>query len=140
MAQQNRNPGIATESRSLRVANVNIPANKKIYVSLQSIFGIGEVTALRICKDLNIDSNKRGFDLTDQEIVHLRSHISQFYKVEGDLRREIKQNIADEISKNSYKGIRHRKLLPVRGQNTHSNARTRRGRAKPIANKKKVTK
>jgi small subunit ribosomal protein S13 len=121
-----------------RIANANIPDNKRVVISLTYIFGIGRSTAEQIINELKIDQNKRVKDLSDAEISSLRSIIERNYKVEGDLKKEVKANIKDKMDLGSYQGIRHRKSLPVRGQNTHNNARTRKGKVKKvIANKKK---
>ena len=122
-----------------RIANVNIPDNKKIPYSLAYIYGIGVPLGNRICEKLGIDKDKRVKNLTDQELIGLRGLIDAEYRVEGDLRKDVAFNIKKKIEIGSYQGIRHRKKLPVRGQNTHSNARTRKGKATPIANKKKAT-
>ncbi|WP_367364408.1 30S ribosomal protein S13 [Candidatus Tisiphia endosymbiont of Nedyus quadrimaculatus] len=123
-----------------RIASVNIPANKRLVVSLTYIYGLGFSAAEKICQKTGISENKRVKDLTDQELIILRNIIEKEYKVEGDLRREVNLNIKKKKDIRSYQGLRHIRKLPVRGQNTHSNARTRKGKAVAIAGKKKVTK
>jgi len=123
-----------------RIASVNIPANKRLVVSLTYIYGLGSSAAGNICQKTGISESKRVKDLTDQELIVLRSVIEKEYKVEGDLRREVTLNIKKKKDIRSYQGLRHIRKLPVRGQNTHSNARTRKGKAIAIAGKKKVTK
>jgi small subunit ribosomal protein S13 len=123
-----------------RIANVNIPANKRLVISLTYIYGIGDNAAEKICKAAGVDISKRVRDLTDQELIKLRTIIEKDFTVEGDLRREVQLNIKKKMDIKCYQGIRHMRKLPVRGQNTHSNARTRKGKAVAIAGKKKVTK
>jgi small subunit ribosomal protein S13 len=123
-----------------RIAGVNIPAQKKIFIGLRSIYGIGPHYADEILKKANVDPHKRVNALTDQEILHIREVIDRDYKVEGDLRRDVAMNIKRLMDLGCYRGLRHRRGLPVRGQRTHTNARTRKGKAVPIAGKKKVTK
>lgn len=123
-----------------RIASVNIPTNKRLVISLTYIYGIGLHAAEEICRKSGISGSKRAKDLTDQELITLRNIIEKEYKVEGDLRREVNLNIKKKKDMKSYQGLRHIKKLPVRGQNTHSNARTRKGKAIAIAGKKKVTK
>lgn len=123
-----------------RIAGVNIPTNKRLVVSLTYIYGIGSTAADKICIEAGIPESKRVKDLTDQELVKLRTIIEKEYKVEGDLRREVNLNIKKKKDIRCYQGLRHIRKLPVRGQNTHSNARTRKGKAIAIAGKKKVTK
>lgn len=120
-----------------RIAGVNIPANKRLVIGLTYVYGIGLVTAQRICKDVGISESKRVKDLVDQELIDLRNYIEKNSIVEGDLRREVNLNIKKKKDIRSYQGLRHIKRLPVRGQNTHSNARTRKGKAVTIAGKKK---
>lgn len=120
-----------------RIAGVNIPDNKRLVISLTYVFGIGLTTSRKICSSLKISESKRVKDLTDKELVDIRGYIEQNVQVEGDLRREVNLNIKKEKDMRSYRGTRHIKRLPVRGQNTHSNARTRKGKAVPIAGKKK---
>jgi len=123
-----------------RIASVNIPTNKRVLIALTYIHGIGNTLAVKICEAVNIPESKRVKDLTDEELVALRTIIEKDYVVEGDLRREVSLNIKKKKDMRCYQGLRHIKKLPVRGQNTHSNARTRKGKAIPIAGKKKVTK
>ena len=120
-----------------RIAGVNIPSNKRVEVALTYIHGIGRTTAKQIVEKLNISPERRVQDLTDQEVVHIREEIDKDHMVEGDLRRETAMNIKRLMDLASYRGLRHRKGLPVRGQRTHTNARTRKGKARPIAGKKK---
>lgn len=120
-----------------RIAGVNIPTNKRVIVALTYIHGIGRTTAERIADKLNIDHSTRVQDLTDAEILQLRESIDADHAVEGDLRRQTAMNIKRLMDLRSYRGLRHRNGLPVRGQRTHTNARTRKGKAKPIAGKKK---
>ena len=121
-----------------RIAGTDIPREKRFEISLTYIFGIGRTTAQQICAatDVNVDTRVR--DLTDDEVGRLRSYIDQNLKVEGDLRREISQDIKRKMEIGCYQGIRHRRGLPVRGQRTHTNARTRKGPKKTVAGKKKV--
>ena len=123
-----------------RIAGVNIPTNKRVEVALTYIHGIGRTTAKQIIAKLGIASDKRVQDLTDQEVLHIRETIDREHQVEGDLRREVAMNIKRLMDLASYRGLRHRRGLPVRGQRTHTNARTRKGKAVAIAGKKKVTK
>lgn len=122
-----------------RISGVDIPRDKITGISLTYIFGIGRTTAWKICADANVDPQKRVRDLTDDEIVALRREVAK-YKTEGDLRREVAMNIKRLMEIGCYRGIRHRRGLPVRGQNTRTNARTRKGKAKTVANKKAATK
>jgi small subunit ribosomal protein S13 len=123
-----------------RIAGVNIPAQKPLHIALRYIFGIGPSNALEICARVAIDPTKRVNTLSEAEILKVREDIDKHYKVEGDLRRDIAMNIKRLMDLGSYRGLRHRKGLPVRGQRTHTNARTRKGKAKPIAGKKIATK
>jgi small subunit ribosomal protein S13 len=123
-----------------RIAGVDIPREKRLEISLTYIFGIGRTTAQQICAAAEIDVNTRVRDLTDEEVLRLRNWIDANLKVEGDLRRDIAQDINRKKEINSYQGIRHRRGLPVRGQRTHTNARTRKGPKKTVAGKKKVRK
>jgi small subunit ribosomal protein S13 len=120
-----------------RIAGVNIPTNKRVIVALTYIHGIGPTTAKKIAEKLGLDPSRRVLDLTDQEVLQIREAIDADYKVEGDLRRDTAMNIKRLMDLACYRGLRHRKGLPVRGQRTHTNARTRKGKAKPIAGKKK---
>ncbi len=120
-----------------RIAGVDIPNQKRIEVALTYIYGIGLTSAKDILAKTGIDPDKRSKDLTEEEIAKLRDEIEKNYTVEGDLRRDVSLNIKRLVEINCYRGIRHRKGLPVRGQRTKTNARTRKGPAKTIANKKK---
>ncbi|MFZ5669989.1 MAG: 30S ribosomal protein S13 [Pseudomonadota bacterium] len=120
-----------------RIAGVNIPTNKRVIIALQYIHGIGPKSAKDIIAKVGIDEARRVNQLTDQEVLHIREAIDKDYTVEGDLRRETSVNIKRLMDLACYRGLRHRKGLPVRGQRTHTNARTRKGPAKPIAGKKK---
>jgi small subunit ribosomal protein S13 len=120
-----------------RIAGVNIPTNKRVEIALQYIHGIGPAKAKEITTKLGIPAERRVQDLTDQEVLQIRETIDADYMVEGDLRREVAMNIKRLMDLASYRGLRHRRGLPVRGQRTHTNARTRKGKAKPIAGKKK---
>ena len=120
-----------------RIAGVNIPTNKRLIVALTYIHGIGDKSAREIADKVGIDHTRRVQDLTDQEVVQIRETIDTDYMVEGDLRRDTAMNIKRLMDLACYRGLRHRKGLPVRGQRTHTNARTRKGKAKPIAGKKK---
>jgi small subunit ribosomal protein S13 len=121
-----------------RLLGVDLPRNKRVEVALTYIYGIGRSRAKEICANAGITSDLRTDNLTDEQIAKMRSHVEQFFKVEGDLRREIGLSIKRLMDLNCYRGIRHRKGLPVRGQNTRSNARTRKGPKKTVANKKKA--
>ena len=123
-----------------RIAGVDIPREKRLEVSLTYILGIGRTTASEVCRESQIDPSTRVRDLTDEEVARLRGYIDQNLKVEGDLRREVQQDIKRKIEIGCYQGIRHRRGLPVRGQRTHTNARTRKGPKKTVAGKKKATK
>ena len=119
-----------------RIAGVNIPANKPVHISLRYIFGVGPSNALEICERTGIEPTKRVNQLSEAELLRVREDIDKHIKVEGDLRRDIAMNIKRLMDLGCYRGLRHRKGLPVRGQRTHTNARTRKGKAKPIAGKK----
>ena len=123
-----------------RISGVNIPTNKKINIALTYIFGIGNKVAGDICSEASVDITKRVSELNDQELNVIRDLIDQKHTVEGDLRRKISLDIKRLNDLGCYRGLRHRKKLPVRGQRTHTNARTRKGKAVAIAGKKKVTK
>ena len=123
-----------------RISGVNIPTNKKIQVALTYIFGIGPKIANDICKEASVDTSKRVNELNDNEVTKIREIVESNYSVEGDLRRKISVDIKRLTDLGCYRGLRHRKKLPVRGQRTHTNARTRKGKAVAIAGKKKVTK
>jgi small subunit ribosomal protein S13 len=120
-----------------RIAGVNIPTNKRVVVGLQYIHGIGPAKAQEIMEKVSIPEARRVSQLTDQEVLQLREVIDRDYVVEGDLRREVSMNIKRLMDLGCYRGLRHRRGLPVRGQRTHTNARTRKGPAKPIAGKKR---
>ena len=120
-----------------RIAGVNIPTNKRVEVALQYIHGVGSQSAREIMEKVGIEASRRVNQLTDAEVLQIRETIDRDYSVEGDLRRETSVNIKRLMDLASYRGLRHRKGLPVRGQRTHTNARTRKGPAKPIAGKKK---
>ena len=123
-----------------RISGVNIPTNKKIHIALTYIFGIGQKRASDICIKASIDQSKRVNQLNDDEVTKIRELIESSYTVEGNLRREISMNIKRLTDLGCYRGLRHRKKLPVRGQRTHTNARTRKGKAVAIAGRKKVIK
>tara|TARA_B100002003_G_C13879009_1_gene429283 strand:+ start:20 stop:400 length:381 start_codon:yes stop_codon:yes gene_type:complete len=121
-----------------RIAGVNIPTGKRVEVALTYIHGIGRTKAAEIIKKAGVPYDRRVNQLTDDEVIHIRETIDKEYIVEGDLRREVAMNIKRLMDLGCYKGLRHRKSLPVRGQRTHTNARTRKGKARPIAGKKKA--
>ena len=123
-----------------RISGVDIPREKRLEISLTYILGIGRTTATKVCAETGIDPNTRVRDLTEEEVAQLRNHIDANLKVEGDLRRDVAQDIKRKIEIGCYQGIRHRRGLPVRGQRTHTNARTRKGPKKTVAGKKKVRK
>lgn len=123
-----------------RIAGVNIPTQKKVKTALTYIYGLGHTFANKICNDTKIDGEKRVKELTEQEVITIREYIDANFVVEGDLRREVASNIKKKMDLGSYQGLRHRRRLPVRGQRTHTNARTRKGKAVPIAGKKQVGK
>jgi small subunit ribosomal protein S13 len=120
-----------------RIAGVNIPTNKRVVIALQYIHGIGNAKAKEILQKASMPESRRVSQLTDQEVLQLREIIDRDYVVEGDLRREVSMNIKRLMDLGCYRGLRHRRGLPVRGQRTHTNARTRKGPAKAIAGKKK---
>ena len=120
-----------------RIAGVNIPTNKRVEIALTYIHGIGSRFAKDICANANIPPERRVNELSDQEVIQIREMIDRDYLVEGDLRREVAMNVKRLMDLGCYRGLRHRRGLPVRGQRTHTNARTRKGPAKPIAGKKK---
>ena len=122
-----------------RIAGVNIPTQKRIEVALTYIYGIGRTAAKDICMKVGLPPERRVHELTDDEVSRIRDEIDNGYQVEGDLRREVSMNIKRLMDLGCYRGLRHRRGLPVRGQRTHTNARTRKGPAKAIAGKKKVT-
>ncbi len=121
-----------------RISGVDIPREKRLEISLTYLFGIGLTTSQQICEATGVDPNTRVRDLTDEEVTRLRAYIDANFKVEGDLRREVAQDIKRKQEIGCYQGLRHRKGLPVRGQRTHTNARTRKGPKKTVAGKKKV--
>ncbi len=120
-----------------RIAGVNIPSNKRVEVALTYIHGIGDTFAKHICSKVSIPPERRVSQLTESEVIQIREVIDRDYMVEGDLRRDVAMNIKRLMDLGCYRGFRHRRGLPVRGQRTHTNARTRKGPAKPIAGKKK---
>ena len=120
-----------------RIAGVNIPSQKQVWVALTYIYGIGAHSARKLLGEISVPLERRVSELTDAEIARIRDKIDREYKVEGDLRREVAMNIKRLMDLGCYRGLRHRRGLPVRGQRTHTNARTRKGPAKPIAGKKK---
>ena len=120
-----------------RIAGVNIPTNKRVEISLTYIHGIGRTKARQIRETVGLPADKRVSQLSDAEVIRIREVIDQGYMVEGDLRREVAMNIKRLMDLGTYRGLRHRRGLPVRGQRTHTNARTRKGPARPIAGKKK---
>ena len=121
-----------------RIAGVDIPREKRLEISLTYIFGIGRTSAQKICAETGLDPNTRTRDLTEEEVDRVRKWVDAHLEVEGDLRRNIAQDIKRKIEIGCYQGIRHRKGLPVRGQRTHTNARTRKGPKKTVAGKKKA--
>ena len=121
-----------------RIAGVDLPREKRLEIGLTYIFGVGRGRSQQICFALDLDPDTKVRDLTDDEVIRIRQFIDGNYNVEGDLRREVSQNIKRKVEIGSYQGIRHRRGLPVNGQRTHTNARTRKGPRKPIAGKKKV--
>ena len=123
-----------------RIAGVNIPTQKRVVIALTYIHGIGRTKAREICEKVGLPLERRVHELTDDETTRIREAIDQDYTVEGDLRREVSMNIKRLMDLGCYRGLRHRRGLPVRGQRTHTNARTRKGPARPIAGKKKATK
>ena len=142
--QSNERPALAPGRQELaslaRIAGVNIPTNKRVTIGLRYIYGIGPTKAAQICSRLAIPDDRRVNQLSDDEVLRIRELIDREYQVEGDLRREVAMNIKRLMDLGCYRGLRHRKNLPVRGQRTHTNARTRKGPARPIAGKKKATK
>jgi small subunit ribosomal protein S13 len=123
-----------------RIAGVDIPREKRLEVSLTYIYGVGRTAAHQVCGATGIDSDTRVRDLTDEEVGRLRAWVDANLKVEGDLRRDVAQDIKRKMEIGSYQGVRHRRGLPVNGQRTHTNARTRKGPKKTVAGKKKVRK
>jgi small subunit ribosomal protein S13 len=123
-----------------RIAGVDIPREKRLEISLTYLYGIGRTRARQICEATGISADTRVRDLTDEEVARIRNFIDQTYKVEGDLRRDVDQDIKRKMEIGCYQGLRHRRGLPVHGQRTQTNARTRKGPRKTVAGKKKVTK
>lgn len=123
-----------------RIAGVDLPRDKRVEIGLTYIHGIGLSRSQQMLEAVDVPSDTKVRDLTDSEVVAIRNFIDSNYRVEGDLRREVSQNIKRKIEIGSYQGLRHRRGLPVRGQRTHTNARTRKGRRPPVAGKKRVTK
>ncbi|MBT5205943.1 MAG: 30S ribosomal protein S13 [Acidimicrobiaceae bacterium] len=123
-----------------RISGVDVPREKRVLISLTYIHGVGRTSAANVCEATGVDPATRVRDLTDDEVTSIRSFIDQQFKVEGDLRREVSQNIKRKMDIGCYQGLRHRRGLPVRGQRTHTNARTRKGPRKTVANKKQVIK
>ncbi len=123
-----------------RIAGVDIPREKRLEISLTYIYGIGQTLAREVCARADVDPNTRVRELTDEEVTRLRNDIDASLRVEGDLRRDVSQDIKRKMEINCYQGVRHRKGLPVHGQRTHTNARTRKGPKKTVAGKKKVRK
>lgn len=121
-----------------RISGVDLPKNKRVEISLTYLYGIGPKRARNLCKQMNFPDNKRTHELTDAEVAQLRDMIEGNFKVEGDLRREVSMSIKRLMDLGCYRGVRHRKGLPVRGQSTKQNARTRKGPKKTVANKKKA--
>ena len=121
-----------------RISGVDIPREKHVEVSLTYLFGIGRTTAQQICDSLEIDRSTKVRDLTDEEVSRIRAYIESNLRVEGDLRREVSQDIKRKMEIGCYQGLRHRRGLPVRGQRTHTNARTRKGPKRTVAGKKKA--
>ncbi len=122
-----------------RIAGVNLPKEKRVQIGLTYIFGVGKATSTKILKELNIDINKKVQDLSEDEVNKLRERIAKF-ATEGDLRRKVQSDIKHLVDTGTYRGLRHKRGLPVRGQRTRKNARTRKGKKKTVANKKVVTK
>ena len=120
-----------------RIAGINLPTNKRVPIALTYIHGIGPSAAHSICEAVGVDTSQRLNELSDGDVIAIREHIDANYTVEGDLRREVQMNVKRLMDLGCYRGLRHRRNLPVRGQRTHTNARTRKGPAKPIAGKKK---
>ena len=123
-----------------RISGVDIPREKRLEIALTYIYGIGRTTSHRVCEAAEVSVDTRVRDLTEEEIARLRTYVDQNLKVEGDLRRDVAQDIKRKMEIGSYQGVRHRRGLPVRGQRTHTNARTRKGPKKTVAGKKKVRK
>ena len=122
-----------------RISGVDLPREKRLEIGLTYIFGIGRTRASLICEHAGVDPNVRVSDLSDDDVLKIRNFIQSNFQVEGDLRREVTQNIKRKVEIGSYQGVRHRKGLPVRGQRTHTNARSRKGKRQAVAGSKKVT-
>jgi small subunit ribosomal protein S13 len=120
-----------------RIAGVDLPRDKRVDIALRYIYGIGSTRAGRVVGDLSLDGGRKIRDLTDEEVVRIRDYIDRNFKVEGDLRRDVAQDIKRKIEIGSYQGLRHRRSLPVRGQRTHTNARTRKGPKKTVGVRRK---
>ena len=123
-----------------RIAGVDIPREKRLEISLTYIFGVGQTTSQKVCDDLELDRNTKVSNLTEDEVNKIRQYVDQNLTIEGDLRRDVQNDIKRKIEIGCLQGVRHRKGLPVRGQRTHTNARTRKGPKKTVAGKKKVMK
>ncbi|MBA3802708.1 MAG: 30S ribosomal protein S13 [Actinomycetota bacterium] len=121
-----------------RIAGIDIPREKRLEISLTYIFGIGRSTSRKVCAALDLDPNAKVSSLTDAEVAQIRTYVDENLRIEGDLRREVDQDIRRKIEIGSLQGVRHRRGLPVRGQRTHTNARTRKGPKRTVANKKKA--
>lgn len=121
-----------------RIAGIDIPREKRLEISLTYIFGIGKPTAQQLCADLGLDPNTKVSELTEEEVTRIRAYVDEHLRIEGDLRRDVQQDIKRKIEIGCLQGVRHRKGLPVRGQRTHTNARTRKGPKRTVANKKKA--
>lgn len=121
-----------------RIAGIDIPREKRLEISLTYIFGIGKPTAQKMCADLDLDPNTKVSELTEEEVTRIRGYVDEHLRIEGDLRRDVQQDIKRKIEIGCLQGVRHRKGLPVRGQRTHTNARTRKGPKRTVANKKKA--
>ena len=121
-----------------RISGVNIPSGKRVEIALTYIFGVGLIRAKKICEEAKLDPSKRVNSLSEQELTIIRDLIDKSYVVEGDLRRDNAVNLKRLVDLGCYRGLRHRKGLPVRGQRTHTNARTRKGKSRPVAGKKKA--
>ena len=121
-----------------RIAGIDLPREKRLEIALTYIFGIGAPSALKVCHDLGLDPDTKVSALTDDEVTRIRVYVDENLKIEGDLRRDVQQDIRRKVEIGCYQGVRHRKGLPVRGQRTHTNARTRKGPKRTVANKKKA--
>jgi small subunit ribosomal protein S13 len=121
-----------------RIAGIDIPREKRLEISLTYIFGIGKPTAQQLCADLGLDPNTKVSAMTEEEVSRIRAYVDERLRIEGDLRRDIQQDIKRKVEIGCFQGVRHRKGLPVRGQRTHTNARTRKGPKRTVANKKKA--